>query len=192
VASRRPVDARVSPPTRDHTLRLALVLVFPTIGLEQWLHTSAAALAALPLYEVLHWFSDSLLALPLAAVAVWTGQRIASRRGFGVQHRGDILVRAGVIAILFAVVLVPGAALHEAADRLTHAHTALSIHSHLPVPPRSPDGVAVIGSFVIHGLSDGFTAQALGLPLLILAMSPLKGRSHPCRPVAPSFKSPPL
>ena len=173
-------------------MRLALVLVFPTIGLEQWFHTNPAAFTALPLYEALHWFSDSLLALPLAALAVWTGQRIASRRGFGVQNPGDIVVRAGVIAILFALVLVPGAALHEAADRLTHAHSTLSIHSHLPVPSQSPDGVAVVGSFVIHGLSDGFTAQALGLPLLILAMFPLKGRSHTCRPVAPSYKSPPL
>jgi hypothetical protein len=172
-------------------LRLALVLVFPTIGLEQWLHTNAAAFAALPLYEALHWFSDSLLALPLAALAVWTGQRVAAQRGFGTQTLSDVFVRAGLIAVLFALVLVPGAALHEAADRLTHAHSTLSIHSHVPAPSQSVDGLAVVRSVVVHAVSDGFTAQALGLPLLILAMSPLKGRSHTCRPVAPSFKSPP-
>jgi hypothetical protein len=95
-----------------------------------------------------------LLALPLAALAVWTAQQIASRGGFGLENRTDILVRAGLVAILFALVLVPGAALHEAADRLTHAHTILAIHSHLPTPSRTvDDGVTVFTSFVIHALS---------------------------------------
>src|ERR1700687_3736849 len=111
--------ARIAPTAHGHTLGLALLLIFPTVGLEQLLHTSGPALTAQPLYEALHWLSDSLLALPLAALAVWSGQRITSRRGFGVASPTDILVRAGVIAILFALVPVPGAALHEAADRLT-------------------------------------------------------------------------
>jgi len=55
-----------------------MVLAFPTIALEQLLHTDRSALATLPLYQALHWLSDSLLALPLAALAVWGAQRLAT------------------------------------------------------------------------------------------------------------------
>src|SRR5207253_10787933 len=120
---------RVSPPGRGDTLRLAMVLAFPTIALEQLLHTDRSALATLPLYQALHWLSDSLLALPLAALAVWGAQRLATRLGLGAWTPSAIVGRASVIALLFALVLVPGTALHDAADRLTHVHVLFSTHA---------------------------------------------------------------
>ena len=74
-----------------------------------------------------------------------------------------------------AVTLVPGAALHDEADRLTHAHATLSIHNHAPLPSPEPtraSGVdeAALGGYVVHALSDGFAGQAIGLPLVVLAM----------------------
>src|SRR5205807_86726 len=109
-------STRLAPSNGDRTLRLALVLALPTIALEQFLHTDRWTLAALPLYQALHWFSDSLLALPLAAAGVWAGQRIATRLGLGDSNPLDVVGRACLIALLFALLLVPGAALHEAAE----------------------------------------------------------------------------
>jgi hypothetical protein len=156
--------------TSGNTLRLALLLAFPAIGLEQLLHTGSAALAAMPLYQALHWLSDSLLALPLAAGAVWSGQRLATRLRLGASTPLDVVARACLITLLFALMLVPGAALHDLADRLTHVHVGLATHSHIPRPPRSDGGVAVLARFVAHALSDGVVGQAVGLPLTILAL----------------------
>ena len=163
---------RVSPSDGGHTLRLALLLALPVIGVEQLVHTERATLAALPLYQVLHWFSDSLLALPRAAVAVWGGQRLATRLGLGAWTHAAIVGRACLIAILFALVLVPGTALHDAADRLTHVHVLLSTHSHGPLRSRAAtDGATALARFVTHALSDGFVGQVVGLPLMILMLA---------------------
>ena len=174
-------STRLAPSNGDRTLRLALVLALPTIALEQFLHTDRWTLAALPLYQALHWFSDSLLALPLAAAGVWAGQRIATRLGLGDSNPLDVVGRACLIALLFALLLVPGAALHEAADRLTHVHAGSATHSHVPLPRRSTGGPGSLARFAGHALSDAFTGQAAGLPLTILALlwgghgGPLRG-----------------
>jgi len=166
-----PTGNRVTPPSGDATLRLALVLALPTIALEQFLHTDRWTLAALPLYQALHWFSDSLLALPLAAAAVWAGQWIATRLGLGASNPLDAVGRACLIALLFALLLVPGAALHDAADRLTHVHAGSAIHSHVPLlARRSTNGPAALARFAGHALSDAFTGQAAGFPLTILVL----------------------
>src|SRR5207302_1407652 len=98
-------STRLAPSNGDRTLRLALVLALPTIALEQFLHTDRWTLAALPLYQALHWFSDSLLALPLAAAGVWAGQRIATRLGLGDSNPLDVVGRACLIPLLFALQL---------------------------------------------------------------------------------------
>src|SRR5207302_1299608 len=122
-------------------LRLALLLALPVIGVEQLVHTDRPTLAALPLYQALHWLSDTLLALPLAAVAVWGGQRLATRLRLGERTPPAIVGRACLIALLFALVLVPGTALHDAADRLTHVHVLFPTHSQVPLPsPAAPAG----------------------------------------------------
>ena len=161
---------RVSPPGRGDTLRLAMVLAFPTIALEQLLHTDRSALATLPLYQALHWLSDSLLALPLAALAVWGAQRLATGLGLGASSPFGLVGRACLISVLFALLLVPGAALHDLVDRLTHVHTGVATH-HVPRPLQSPGGLAIVARFVGHALKDGFVGQAIALPLMILALA---------------------
>jgi hypothetical protein len=166
-----PARARVSPSDRGHPLRLASLLAFPTIGVEQLVHTDRPMLVALPLYQALHWLSDSLLALPLAAVAVWGGQRLAARLGLGASTPAAIAGRTCLIAVLFALVLVPGAALHEGADRLTHAHALVASHSHVSLSSRAATGgAAALARAAGHALSDGLAGQAVGLPLVILAL----------------------
>jgi hypothetical protein len=151
-------------------LRLALLVAFPVVGLEQVLHSSPAAILALPAYEALHWLSDGLLALPLAAAAVWLGGCLARRFALG-RSLSDLFARACVIALLFALLLVPGAALHEQADRLTHAHVTLSIHSHGSANVRAPaNPLGESAAAAIHALADGLEGQVIGLPLAFVAL----------------------
>jgi len=79
-----------------------------------------------------------------------------------------------LIGLAFSVILIPGAALHELADRLTHAHATLAIHSHVAVSSQAVDLPTAISTFILHGLTDGVTGQALGFPLLLLAMWELR------------------
>jgi hypothetical protein len=184
-----PARARVSPLDGGQTLRLALLLALPVIGVEQFVHTDRPTLAALPLYQTLHWLSDSLLALPLAAVAVWGGQRLATRLGLRAGTRPAIVGRACLIALLFAVVLVPGTALHDAADRLTHVHVLFATHSHVPLPSRAATGGATtVARFVTHALSDGFVGQVVGLPLMILMLAWEGRKARPRVVTAPETK----
>ncbi len=155
---------------RDDTLRLALLVVFPVIGFEQIAHTPPAALVGLPVYQALHWLSDSLLALPLAATAVWGGHALARRLRHGQPVGSDLLLQAAAIGLVFAVALVPGAALHEEADQLTHAHARLSIRSHAQADVLSLGNLAGFVRFVEHAAADGVESQVIGLPLILLAL----------------------
>jgi len=149
LAALRPrARAPAAAPFRQNTLLVALIIVFPVIGLEQFLHTTPLELQRQPLYEGLHWLSDSLLALPLAALAVWAGNWLATRLGIGGSHVSDVFTRACLIALMLAVLLVPGEALHEQVDQLTHTHVSLGFHSHGagnpgtgPGPPAAPAGI---------------------------------------------------
>jgi hypothetical protein len=155
----------------EDALLLAMLIVFPVIGLEQILHTPQASLQALAFYEALHWVSDSLLALPLAVSAVLVGHWLADRLGLRLFTASDVLARACVIALVLAVLLVPGAALHDLADGLTHSHALLGVHSHVATNPNATSGsvLAVVGD-TLHALSDGLQGQAVGLPLAFFGL----------------------
>jgi hypothetical protein len=164
--------ARARAPTvsfGNKTLVVALVIVFPVIGLEQWWHTTPVVLRTLPLYEAMHWVSDSLLALPLAVGAVWGADLLATRAGLG-WSRSDLFTRACMIAVLFALLLVPGEALHQQADALTHTHAVLGYHPHTAYLAPAADGLDAITGQVLHALSDAFEGQVLGLPLALAAL----------------------
>ena len=149
------------------TLLMALPLVLGVVGFEQLLHTGPGGP---PVYQVLHWLSDSLMALPLGFVAVWLGSRLATRRGAG--RRADTLARACLIAIVFAVLLVPGGILHEQIDNLTQAHKAISVHTHGGiVATRNWTDPSVLAAYFVHALSDGLIGQLVGLPLMLAALA---------------------
>lgn len=169
-AGAKPANASAPAVARDDTLRLACVLAFATVGLEQALHTSGSALAAQPLYQALHWLSCSLLALPLAAVAVWGGECLAARLGRGCADGPAIVARVCLTGLLFALLLVPGAALHELADTLTHTHPELAIQLHDTLTPRQATDPAAWVGFARHALADAIAGLVVGLPLLYLAL----------------------
>jgi hypothetical protein len=161
---------------RDSTLLMALPLVFGVIGFEQLLHTGPGGP---PVYQALHWLSDSLLALPLGMLAVWLGSRLAGRRAPRQQTRTDTLARACLIAIIFAVLLVPGGIVHEQIDNLTQSHKAISVHTHGGlVATRSWTDPDVFFAYVVHAFSDGLIGQLVGLPLLLGVLA-WATRRHP-------------
>jgi hypothetical protein len=153
----------------NSTLLMALPLVLGVVGFEQLLHTGPGGP---PVYQALHWLSDSLMALPLGLAAVWLGSRLALRLAPGRQRTGDPLARACLIAIVFAVLLVPGGMVHEQFDTLTQAHRAISAHTHGGlVATRSWTDPDVFAAYVIHAFGDGLIGQLVGLPLLLVALA---------------------
>jgi len=146
---------------------MAAVLVFGVIGFEQVLHTGSDGP---PLYQALHWVSDSLLALPLGFLAIWLGTRVAAWQRLAPYRRSSSLARACCIAIVFAVLLIPGSIAHDQIDTVTRAHAAISVHTHGGIPAtRDWRDPAVLGGTVLHAFSDGLTGQLVGLPLLVVA-----------------------
>jgi hypothetical protein len=143
---------------------LPVLLAFGVIGWEQLLHTTTGRSAFL-LYEILHWVSDSLLALPLACLAVWCGERLARQQRLDSRSVSGLLGCAALISLAYAVVLVPGAAIHEWADGLTHAHAVIAVHSHVAAQPIDAQEPGAVLTFVLHAFSDGVLGQLIGLPL---------------------------
>jgi len=80
------------------------------------------------------------------------------------------LLHAATIALAFALLLVPGAVLHEEADRLTHAHASLSIHEHGASDLKASGSAPLAFEYVTHALSDGFESQVMGLPIALAAL----------------------
>jgi hypothetical protein len=160
---------RSAGPTTEGTLAMAALLSFGVVGWEQLLHTGPGGP---PLYQALHWVSDSLLALPLALAAIWVGSRLAGRRRTARPRRADALARACLIAIVFAVLLIPGGIAHEWIDTLTKSHAAISVHTHGGiVATRDPREPAVLAAYLLHAFSDGLIGQLVGLPLLLVAFA---------------------
>jgi hypothetical protein len=98
---------------------------------------------------------------------VWLGSRLAARLGAARRGAADPLARACLIAIVFAVLLIPGGMAHEQIDTLTQAHKAISVHTHGGlVATRNWTDPDVLAAHVIHAFSDGLIGQLVGLPLL--------------------------
>lgn len=146
---------------------MAALLAFGVIGSEQVLHVgSSSASVAMVVYQALHWISDSLLTLPLAFIAVWFGQLLAARRGVGREGLNEVIGCAALISLVFAALLVPGAALHELVDTLTNAHAVVGTHSH----SAHAEGLEALAAFLAHALLDGVVGQLVGCPLVALTL----------------------
>lgn len=115
---------------RSETFSLAVLLSFLVVGLDQFLQTAPAQLAASPLFQVLRWASDGLMALPLFAAAVWTGHWGAARLGYTLAGRADVFKRALLIAAILAVFLIPGWFAYNELAGLTQSADLVSSHSH--------------------------------------------------------------
>ena len=150
------------------------LLAFSVVGFEQVLHTTSG----LALYQVMHWVSDSLLALPLAMLAVWLGTWVANWRGIGRRRTADLMTRAMTIAVIFAVLLIPGGLLHEQIDALL-SYKRVSLHTHVGLAVardwRDPE---VMAALISHTFGDGLLGQLAGLPLIVGLMAVFARRSR--------------
>jgi hypothetical protein len=86
---------------------MSLLISFPVIGLDKFLRTPAASLAAQPLTQLGYWITDSVMAVPLFALSVWVGDLIAARAGIGTARHSDLFKRSLVIALISSLVLAP-------------------------------------------------------------------------------------
>jgi hypothetical protein len=150
------------------------LLAFSVVGFEQVLHTTSG----LALYQAMHWISDSLLALPLATLAVWLGSVLANWRGIGRRRTADLMTRAMIIALIFAVLLIPGGLIHEQIDALL-SYKRVSLHTHAGLAVardwRDPE---VLAALVSHTFGDGLLGQLAGLPLVVGLMAVLARRNR--------------
>jgi hypothetical protein len=142
------------------TLGVASLLVLSVIGFEQFLHTSPAAQSGSLGYEALYWLSDALFALPFAAFAVWAGSRIADRWGLGSDGVWSVFGRAGLIALAFGVLLIPGWFLHDDLDSLAHTAAVASGHA----------GHSHGGSDEVHWAGDTVFRILIVVPLAAAAL----------------------
>jgi hypothetical protein len=110
--------------------RLALVLSFPVIGLDQFLRTTPAQFSAQPVLQAEHWVTASLMTLPLFAAGVWAADWIGNRAGLGHRSGSDIFKRALVIVLLVALALIPVWFERNKADNLARVQALVTPHSH--------------------------------------------------------------
>jgi hypothetical protein len=119
---RRPASGSIVP--------LAIVACCVVIGLDQFLHTTPAALRASPLTQTLHWAGDVVLAVPFAAVAIWVGGWLGSRLGIDLARNWGVFTQACLITLVLAVLLVPAWFGHYAVDSVTPAPAVPSAGGH--------------------------------------------------------------
>jgi hypothetical protein len=134
--------------SRHETFCLAVILSFPVVALDQFLHTSPAVIGASPAFQSLRWISDTLMALPLFAGGVWTGHLIADRMGLQPTVHSEIFGRALVISGSLAVFLIPGWFAYNKLASLTQSADLAAVHSHGVGLSRDPDAYWVSNAAV--------------------------------------------
>jgi hypothetical protein len=154
---RQKTDSALTPDGQEIFI-MSLALSFTVIGLEQFLYTAPVQFQEAPGSGILSWACDSLIALPLFALGAWAAQRIASRRGIGLDGRADLLRRSLLTAASLAVVLIPGWFAHNWLNNLTQSEPLVPVHVH----------GKTIGANV-HWVSDPVVFALLLVPLLGLA-----------------------
>jgi hypothetical protein len=149
-----------------------------TLGVIPWLygvHAIALGEANTWAGHVAHATRDSLLAFPLAVLAVGAGRWLAIRWGIGETSSRDRLGQAALIALAFAVCLVPAVGMHQYLDwwldggsptHVTHSHGLLIA---------SEEGTGLV-DLTLHGLRDALVGLAAAFPVTLLGLALASGR----------------
>jgi hypothetical protein len=155
------------PKQRHELLALSLLLSIGVVGWDYLFHLWVGAADHHGLAAVDHGIRDVVLSLPMAFVAVGAGQWLTRRQGLTGPVASHTLIRASVISLVFAVLLIPSVGVHHLIDGYLdggHAHTGGGLEH-----DTSPAGL------VLHGLRDALIGQAVALPLLYAAIALLSG-----------------
>jgi DNA-binding beta-propeller fold protein YncE len=154
---------------------LASLVAFGTVAWEHLLHVSVLSPGDRLAAHLIHALRDGFLALPLALVAVIGGLALAQRVGLRQHRLPHLLGRATLIALGFALLLVPSVALHERIDR------ALMEQGQVALAVAVLEGHGGLGGLLLHGVRDALGGLVIAWPLSILGVLLLAGS-----PAAPS------
>jgi DNA-binding beta-propeller fold protein YncE len=158
--SRRPDVVRRLP----EVVLLASLLAFGVVAWAHLLHACSLGQGAPLTSHLSHALRDGLLTLPLALVAVLGGRWLAQRLGLRHPSGRALLGRAGVISLLFALLLVPSVGIHH------HLDTALAGAGRAAVPAERLASGGVWGR-LLHGAQVALVGQAAALPLALLGLA---------------------
>jgi len=146
---------------------LAIVTCCAVIGLDQFLHTTPAALASSPLAQAWHWFGNVVLAVPFAAVALWAGGWLGDRLGITLTGRSGVFAQACVITLVLAVLLVPAWFAHYAIDSASTTAVVPSAgghaaHEHGGPPPITTSWVGTTVLYLLMSIPIAAAAICVG------------------------------
>jgi DNA-binding beta-propeller fold protein YncE len=140
-------------------LPLATLIALITVGWEHVYHTVALGLDASLAGHLIHVLRDTALVWPLALLAATAGLRFTRP-----------LTRAVGTSVVFGLLLVPAAEIHERIDGALGG-----AHHH------EEAGSGLLG-MLEHGVHDALLAQVVLIPLAFLAFTLLAGRGrHPVK-----------
>lgn len=151
------------PGRRKEIIALALLLSVGVVGFEFLVHSIFAHAGG----GFKHAERDILISLPVAFAAAWLGLRIASLMGLDRPGPVPALNKAAVVSLIFMVLLIPSAGVHEVIDRFFDGSSAIAA-SHGDADALLA-GPGFIGQ-LLHGLTDALIAQAVALPMLFAAL----------------------
>lgn len=131
---------------------LAIVICCAVVGLDQFLHTTPATLAASPSAQLVRWAGNVILAVPFAAVAIWAGGWLGGKLGIDLTARWGVFTQACLITLVLAVLLVPAWFGHYAVDSVTQAPVVPSAGGHAGHEHGSPPPISTswVGSGVLY------------------------------------------
>jgi hypothetical protein len=149
-----------------------------TLGVIPWLygvHAIALGEANTWAGHVAHATRDSLLAFPLAVLAVGAGRWLASHWGIGGASSRDRLGRAALIALTFALCLLPAVGVHQYLDWWLDGGSPIHVtHSH-GLRVASEGGTGIV-DLTLHGLRDALVGLAAAFPVTLLGLALASGR----------------
>ena len=133
-------------------IRLATLIALATVGWEHLYHTAALDLDASVAGHLIHVLRDTALVWPLALLATIVGLRFTRP-----------LARAAGMSVVLGLMLVPSVEFHERIDRaLGGGHHGARHHE---------EGGSGLLGMLEHGFHDALLAQAVIVPLAILAFT---------------------
>jgi manganese oxidase len=160
---------------------LTLVLSVGVVGFEFLVHVVSAHATG----GAGHGIRDVVISLPMAVTAVCLGLWLARRLGY--ERPGPLAAfnRSAVVSLVFGVALIPSVGIHSAVDSfLGDGATAVDPLTGLTI---TSEANGSLWGLVQHGVHDALIGQAVGLPLLFLALLVLGGLQARRRAPRPPF-----
>jgi len=143
---------------------LASLLAVGTVAWEHGFHAYVLGHADSLAAHLAHAVRDALLALPLAFLAVMGSFRVAASLGLCSDRSHDLVARAALVSIAFALLMVPAVSLHDAVDAVFAGQAQAFLQN------------TSLGGQLRHGVEDALIGLVAAFPLAFLGLA-LGGRT---------------